>query len=73
MRSSGVAKRRRIKGPNGLKENGICDRLGPKAVVGRRKEGGRVNYEVTFWLVKLDTLFRQGTCTDPADVLFSSS
>lgn len=52
MRSSGVAKRRRIKGPNGLKENEICDRLDRKAVVGRRKEGGRVN-EVTFWLVKL--------------------
>lgn len=27
MRYSGVAKRRRIKGPNGLKEKEICDRL----------------------------------------------
>lgn len=53
MRNSGVAKRRRIKGPNGLKENEICDRPDPKAVVGRRKEGGRVRFEVTFWLVKL--------------------
>lgn len=45
----------------------------PKAVVGRRKEGGWGNDKVTFWLMKyfIRLISRQGTCINWADVLFS--